>query len=186
MKAGIGLFLAMLFLFSSAWAKGSGQGSLILSPLQFGARYVQQLNTDMIWQNNSSWGIGGRLQRHTLLLDYNRSSDASGNQTLTFKKERTEMMLSYRYAVYSLNAFLDLGVGLGVGVYEDVLKSRLGVQEISEATGYQPSVMGVTSLGGNWNYLFYTFELQVLAGKDFEPQPTLGGLVRVGIQFAIF
>lgn len=186
MKPQIIPFLVAVLFSSCLWAKESPKTFLVLSPFQVGARYMKQMNNDMVWQTQPTYSLGGRFQRHTIFLDYNHSEDSSGNQTLTFKKERTEMMLSYRYAVYSFNPFLEINLGLGLGFYEDKTRSRLGAQEISEATGAQPSVLGLTGVGGSWKYLYYGLEIQALSGRDFDPQPTLGGLFRLGAQFVIF
>ncbi len=188
----IRIFLLFLILATpSVWAKSNDtkptqKTYLMISPLQYGFRYVKQLNTDIIWQGLPSFGVGGQWQKHSVFLDHTQTSDSSGNPTLAFKKERVEWMLSYRYAVMSFTPSLDLQVGMGLGMYSDTLKSRLGAQEISEDSGYQMSGLGMVGISGRWNYLFYGAELQALAGKDFDPQPTLGGLIRVGVQFAIF
>ncbi len=144
------------------------------------------MNTDIVWQGRPSFGVGGQWQKHSLFLDHTQTSDSSGNSTLAFKKERTEWMLSYRYVVTSLTPFLNLQMGVGLGMYNDNIKSRLGAQELSEDSRYQISGLGLVGVSGSWNYLFYGAEVQALAGKDFDPQPTLGGLIRVGVQFVIF
>ncbi len=176
----------LIFSFQFASAKEDSKINLIFSPLQLGYRYAKQMDTQMVWQNANSFAVGGQYQRHIFLLDYGQFSDSSGNQMLSYRKDRTEWLLSYRYAVYSLAAHLNLGMGFGLGVYDDMVKSRLGTQEVSESTGAQVLASGLVSLGGNWNYFFYAAELQMLQGKDYDPQPTLGGLLRIGIQFAIF
>ncbi len=178
--------LFLIFSFQSVFAKEDSKINLILSPFQLGYRYARQLDTQMVWQKANTFAVGGQYQRHIFLLDYGQFSDSSGNQTLSYRKDRVEWLLSYRYAVYSLAAHLNLGMGFGLGAYDDTVKSRLGAQEVSESTGAQVLASGLVSLGGNWNYFFYAAELQMLYGRDYEPQPTLGGLLRIGLQFAIF
>ena len=180
------MLLTLLSCSGFAVGKETPRADLILSPLQYHLRYSKEANTEINWQGYYGFGVGGQWQRHILMIDYLQSSTSSGNSTLAFKKDRAEWMISYKYNILALNSFLNLQAGLGFGFYNDKLQSRLGAQVINEESGAQNSMLALVGLGGHWKFLFYAAEIQAISGKDFDPQPTLGGLFRIGLQFAIF
>ncbi len=160
--------------------------SFILAPYQPDFRYVKTLDTQMQWQQGAVHSLGLQKDNFLFLLDYASSTDSSGNQALTFRKDRVEVMLNGYYLFYSLSEHLGLAAGLGLGLYEDTLKSRLLGQEITERTGNQVLAKGSFAMMGSWSYLFYSLEFSGLTGRDYDPQPTFTALLRLGLQFTIF
>lgn len=159
---------------------------LILLPYQPSYRYTKRIDNQMQWHQLVTYSLGMQWREHQIFIDYDNDVDDSGNQTLIFRKEQSELLLNYRYLVYSLNQFLNLGLGFGLGAYEISLKSRLLNQESTDRSGNQILTSGVVSLSGAWSYLFYGLELQALVGRDYDPQPTFAVQARLGFQFVIF
>ncbi len=193
------IFFLCLFLSHLSFAKGSRQKSdriknnsvkskfsFIVAPYQPDFRYVKTLDAQMQWQQGAVHSLGLQKDNFIFFLDYANSTDDSGNQALAFRKDRVEVLLSGYYLFYSPNEYLGFAAGLGAGLYEDTLKSRLLGQEITERTGNQILAKGSFALMGNWNYFFYSLELGGLTGRDYDPQPTLTVLLRLGLQFTIF
>jgi len=184
-------FFTLLILFFSeglcAKANSSENStSVILSPIQANSRYARQTDGQYVWLTSKSFAAGMFYQKHLMLLDYASHEDTSGNASLLLKRGRTEWLFNYRYMVYALTPSLHLSLGGGLGIYEDQVQSRVGTETITDSSGAQMMASGAVGFVGEWNHLFYALEFQGLMGRDFEPQPTVSVVGRLGVQFVIF
>lgn len=147
--------------------------------LDFRVERDQDLNTDMSQAPAFSLGLG---YKHFLGAFEYTSSEGSrdGNETLNVRRSSESAMLWGQYYTddeWKFRPFF--GVGLGAR-RERATSSIYNVQ--SEDRGKWGDMFG-GAFGFRWaafTPLWLTLEGRVLFSRDFDPNPTLGGLFKVG------
>lgn len=169
----------------SVGAQGTAQPYFVdVFLLNSEARFVRGVTQDFVSRSSTrNFAIGGRRGVNAVLFEYGLFSQPSGNATVSVTSERSEYMLWWKRYLYSFE-IADIYSSLGVGGYREEVRttfygatsSDLGLTSAMAGAG-----IGVGSL--LFKYVTVNLEARLIAGSNFDPNPTPGILFRSGIEF---
>lgn len=159
--------------------------------LDFEMRYEKDASEQWVDRKPLNLGIAYRMSRWSVLFEYARFSEESGNSTLNIDRTHEEMMLWGRWHLWGLknqrNQVSIYGAG-GIGTYQETIKTTLNGAGESDTTGYK--IMGGLGAGVDGSYLFTrsfgvvaALEGRGLVASEFDPNPTWSAVVRTGFLF---
>lgn len=154
-------------------------------------RYEKDAADEWVDRKPLNLGISYRAPRWSLLFEYSRFTEDSGNSTLSVDRTHEEMLLWGRWHLWNLKAqrtqISIYGAG-GAGVYQETVKTGLSGSSETNTTGSK--IMTGLAAGADMSYLFTrsfgvvaALEGRGLIASDFDPNPTWSAVVRTGILF---
>ncbi|WP_413582627.1 hypothetical protein [Bdellovibrio sp. HCB288] len=197
------LILAALVLLVStnAFAQQSRMKRPVVAPqinqlqiylLSFELRYEKDAAENWLEQKPQNISFAYRATAWSILFEYSKFNESSGNSTLNIERDHKEMVLWGRWHLWRHGQknprFSIFGAG-GIGTYTEEITTTLASDRLTESTGAK--MMGGFAVGADASYQFTksfgaiaSFEGRALMGQDFDPNPTFGGIVRTGLFFA--
>jgi hypothetical protein len=127
--------------------------------------------------------LGGRYQQWFFLVEEAQQSQSTGNATLSVKKEVQDILGWVNWTTDSSWHHLAPLLGAGLGAYQIKVTTTLAGTATKDTTPWK--LLGGVSAGLRLDLpvLWLSVEARLLAGDDLDPQPTLGGLARIGLWF---
>lgn len=152
-------------------------------------RYERMISQDFDFRSIHPLSFGYRRDQFSTLIEYSAYSEQSGNITSNIERKHQEIMwwgrwhfISEKEAMLRYSSY----AGFGLGAYQEEIKTNLlGFSSFDKSVA---SVESGVSIGGDLNFTV-TKTLSLIAGaegrfifaSDFDPNPVLDTLVRIGI-----
>lgn len=153
-------------------------------PLNGELRYERDATQQMVDRRPLNFAVGLRKGPSTLLFEYSKFNEKTGNATLSLDRGHEEFLLWWKQNILNF-AMLDLFIAGGAGAYtEKVTTTLAGSGSSEDSSGLQ--MMGGASAGVQsllFHYVLVSFEGRLMAGKNFDPNPQPGALLRLGVEF---
>ncbi len=146
-------------------------------------RYEREANQQMIFRHPLNVGFGAQLDNTTYIIEVSHFTETSGNQTLSIDRTHYETAFWINYNLYQFGSF-NFFAGAGAGIFRETVKTNLNGNSSVDVGEVQPLVG--TSVGLKallWKHLILSAEGRFLVGQNFDPNPQLGMLLRVGVEF---
>jgi hypothetical protein len=191
--------VAFFLLLSLSHAHAASAGGAAKSPAERVAvapwRYdIFPLNGELRWERDSTqqmvdrhpFGLafGVRKGPSTVLFEYSKFDEKTGNATLALDRSHEEFLFWWKQNIMNFER-VDFFISGGAGAYsEKVVTTLAGSGSAEDSTGLQ--MMGGVSGGVQsllFRYVLVSFEGRLMAGKNFDPNPQPGMLLRVGVEF---
>jgi hypothetical protein len=178
---GLILFLAS----TTCWASELGQPVLLdVYLLNSEARFIRGVSQEFVSRSSTNnFAVGGRYGATTLLLEYALFTETSGNATLSIANARREYIVWWKEHLYSFG-FGDLYSALGLGGYKEEVRTTLNGTSLTdqgETSAMAGIGLGVSSL--IFKHIIVSLEGRIVAGSNFDPNPSPGILFRSGFEF---
>lgn len=158
-------------------------------PLNYELRYERGNSGDLEARQPQNFSIGYHRNSYSLLVEYANFTDTTGNSTSSIERRHQDMTVWGRYNALSGQDGGMRGViyfGAGIGGYEEEVITRFMTDSRSDKTGMK--VMGGLAAGLELFILSTSqfgvtvgMEGRALMGSDFDPNPTLGAVLRAGL-----
>ncbi|CAE78144.1 hypothetical protein AB1A81_15305 [Bdellovibrio bacteriovorus] len=158
-------------------------------PINYEMRYERGNSGDLESRQPRNFSIGYHRKHYSVLVEYADFTDTTGNSTSSIERRHQDMTVWGRYNALSGKEGGMRGViyfGAGVGGYEEEVITRFMTDSRSDKTGMK--VMGGLSAGLELFILSTSqfgvtvgMEGRALMGSDFDPNPTLGAVLRAGL-----
>lgn len=154
-------------------------------------RYERDENQSLVQRKAHSYALALRKGMISGLFEYTNYGVDSGNPTLDIDREHKDYLLWGRLHYYDLNEdYLNFSLyaALGAGTYQETVTTTLSGVATKDSGGNQmegAAALGVDStlaLQGHYGLLLAA-ELRLFFGKDYDPNPQVSGVIRVGVQF---
>lgn len=156
--------------------------------LNYEMRFERGNSQDLEMRQPQNFALGYHLNKYSLLVEYSRFNETTGNVTSSVERRHQEMTLWGQYHVLTGTDGNMRGhayVAAGVGGYEQEVITAFMGESRSDKSGMK--VMGGAAVGLQVFILTqsqFGFSLgaegRALMGSDFDPNPTLSGVLRVG------
>jgi len=133
--------------------------------------------------NYRNFALGARYRRWNFLIESATDSQSTGNATLSVEK-KVQNILGWAYWTSDRSWYrLSPMIGGGLGAYQIKVATTLSGTETDDSSPWK--VMGGVAAGLKLNLpvLWLSVEARILAGDEFDPQPTLSALARIGLWF---
>jgi len=183
---GVGLLLSTMCAFAGP-AKSSAPAvpwRFDIYPLNFELRYERDATQQLVDRRPLNLALGVRKGPSTVLFEYSRFNETTGNATLSVDRTHEEFLFWWKQNILNFE-MLDFFLAGGLGAYDEKVKTTFeGVGETTDSTGMQ--IMGGGSAGVQsllWRYVLVSFEGRLMAGKNFDPNPQPSLLLRLGVEF---
>lgn len=180
------IFIIILFASFHASATRSALG---IYPLNLDLRYERGSSQDLEVRTSRNFALAYHSHSFTLITEYSEFRDDTGNSTSSLSRQHQELLLWSRYNLVKGSDKSMRGViyaGAGLGAYSESVETRLMGE--SRTDKLQDKLMGGASLGlelfilGSRGFGFSVgVEGRALMGADFDPNPVLGGVLRLGL-----
>jgi hypothetical protein len=168
--------------------------SLQIYPLNADFRYERDKSQNSGLHNYSNIAFAYQLRAVSFLVEYAKYTEGSGNATTNIDHTHQELSLWARWHFARTDKSksgiqLSLYGGLGVGGYQDEVTTTL--MSVSQTDKSGTRVLSGVSLGADatWDIangfgVVGAVEGRSLFGADFDPNPTIGGVVRLGLLYS--
>lgn len=190
-------FFAVFFLllgFAQAQAAAGAPGGAAKTPETPWRYDIFPLNGEVRWERDATqqmvdrhpFGLafGVRKGPSTVLFEYSKFDEKTGNATLALDRSHEEFLFWWKQNIMNFE-MLDLFIAGAAGGYtEKVTTTLAGSGSSDDSTGLQ--MMGGVSAGVQsvlFRYVLVSFEGRLMAGKNFDPNPQPGMLLRLGVEF---
>ncbi|WP_413558715.1 hypothetical protein [Bdellovibrio sp. HCB209] len=165
---------------------------LQIYPLAFEIRYEKDSSDNYLEQRPTNLSFAYRTNVWSILFEYSKFTESTGNSTLNIDREHTEMVLWGRWHLWRMTQkqmrISIYGAG-GLGTYSEDITTSLSGSSQKDSTGSK--LMGGLAAGGDISYDFVknfgavaALEGRGLMGQGFDPNPTFGALVRTGLYYS--
>lgn len=146
------------------------------------ARLEQNFEKENQFQALSNLSVGVQFSDRLISFERSAFSETSGNSTLDVRRNFQDYMI---WADYSprMNSVTNLFLGMGVGAYQDTVETRIYSDSSQKSSDWR--LLGGANFGIQLHYsvLWTSLEIRALVGDEFDHQPKLGGLAKIGLQF---
>lgn len=153
-------------------------------PINLELRYERDTSQQMVDRRPLNLAFGVRKGPTTVLFEYSQFSEVTGNATLQLDRSHTEYTFWWKQNMMNFD-FFDFFIAGGAGAYsEKVVTTLAGSGNSTDSTGLQ--IMGGAAAGVQsllFKYMLVSFEGRLMAGKNFDPNPQPGAVLRVGVEF---
>lgn len=156
-------------------------GAMILAGAEL--RGERDVNANYMGLTYRNLAAGVRYRQWNFLIESAKFSQTSGNATLSVEK-KVQDILAWTYWVSEPSWHrISPMMGAGIGAYQIKVNTTLSGTETADSTTWK--VMGGASAGFKLDLpvLWVSLEARLLVGDEFDPQPTLSGLARLGLWF---
>lgn len=165
---------------------------LQIYPLAFEIRYEKDSSDNFIEQTPQNLSFAYRTTAWSVLFEYSKFTQSSGNATLNIDREHKEMVLWGRWHLWRLTQkqmrVSIYGAG-GLGTYSEDITTSLSGSSQKDSTGSK--FMGGLAAGADISYdvvknfgVIAAAEGRGLMGQEFDPNPTFGALIRGGLYYS--
>ena len=165
---------------------------LQIYPLAYEVRYEKDAAENYLEQKPLNLSIAYRKSSWSLLFEYSKFSQDSGNTTLNITRDHQETLLWGRWHLWRMRQksmqVTVYGSG-GLGTYKEDVTTTLSGSTVTESTGSK--FMGGLAAGSDISYDFArsfgviaAAEGRALMGQEFDPNPTFSILMRAGLYCA--
>ncbi|HEY8269761.1 MAG TPA: hypothetical protein VIG33_02655, partial [Pseudobdellovibrionaceae bacterium] len=156
----------------------------VLLPFNLEFRYERDASQQTVDRRPKNFAIGAGTVASTILFEYSAFNENTGNKTLSLARTHQEYSFWWKEKFMNLE-FLDAFFSGGVGGYEEKVTTTLsGAGSATDSSGLQAlagASVGLQSL--MFNYVLVSIEGRLIAGKNFDPNPQGGILLRLGAEF---
>jgi hypothetical protein len=152
-------------------------------PFDYSFRYDRNEDQDFRRFDLRVLAVGLEFKRFDLTFEVSHFDMSTSVGSLSVAREQQEYHFWGRASLLRWQ-LLDIYGGLAVGSYDETIKTTLGAS--SSQTSSQWNWSTGASAGVNFHlhkYLLSALEIRTMFGKDFDPQPQFGGLLRIGVRF---
>lgn len=156
-------------------------GAMILAGAELrGERDVNANYAGLTYQNLAA---GVRYRQWNFLVESDNFSQTSGNATLSVEKKVQDILGWVYWESEQSWHRLSPMMGAGMGAYQIKVNTTLSGAETADSSTWK--MMGGASAGFKLDLpvLWVSVEARLLVGDEFDPQPTLSGLARLGLWF---
>lgn len=167
--------------------------TVVLYPVNVEVRYERGSSQDLEARQPVNFALGYLSQGYGIYAEYSAFSETTGNSTSSIDRTHREMTLWARYNFLrgrdnGMHGFMYVAGGLG-GYEEEVTTNFMGASREDKAG---MKLMGGAALGVEAVFMTKVgvgfslgVEGRVLGGADFDPNPNMGGLLRLGLHLAM-
>lgn len=165
---------------------------LQLYPLALDIRYEKDSAENYMEQKPQNLSFAYRTNAWSVLFEYSKFSQESGNSTLNIKRDHEEMLLWGRWHLWRLqkkSMRVSVYGGGSLGTYKEDITTTLSGASQKDTTGAK--FLGGLAAGADISYDFTKYfgviaaaEGRGLMGQELDPNPTFGGVIRTGIYYA--
>lgn len=167
------------------------QWSLYLAPLSHQLRYEKSetsTNSDRVSQ---AYAFGLRYSDVSVLFENSKYNVNTGNLALNVEREHIENLLFVRlHFAEKTMSFIDYGffVAMGAGSYQENITTRVYSSQSYDKGNLElatTTALGAQVVVNQTQYvkLFSEFEARLTSGRDFQPNPHIGLVYRLGLLF---
>ncbi len=153
-------------------------------PLNVELRYERDSSQQLVDRKPLNLALGVRNGPSTVLMEYSRFNEKTGNTTLSLDRVHEEYLFWWKQNIMNFE-ICDLFVAGGLGAYtEKVTTDLAGGSSVTDSSGNQ--LMGGVGAGIQslvLKYLLVSLEGRMMAGKNFDPNPQPGAVLRLGVEF---
>lgn len=153
-------------------------------PLNSEIRYERDSTQQMVDRRLVNFSFGVRQGPSTVLFEYSQFAEKTGNATLSLDRRHEEYLFWWKQNILNFE-LVDFFISAGGGAYAEKVTTTLsGSGTITDSGGLQ--LMGGASAGVHsviLKYVLVSFEGRLMAGKNFDPNPQAGMLLRLGVEF---
>jgi hypothetical protein len=152
-------------------------------PLDYSFRYDKNEEQDYRRFDIRVLAIGLEFKRFDLTFEVSHFDNSTQSGSLSVAREQQEYHFWGRASLWRWNIVGVYG-GLAMGSYDETIKTTLSGSSVQTTSQWNWST-GIAA-GVNIHihkYLLSAVELRSMFGKDFDPQPQFGGLLRIGVRF---
>lgn len=199
MRSLLALILILLSSFAGAQEsrmrlpKAPELSTVVLYPLNVEVRYERGASQDLEARQPVNFALGYLSRSYGIYAEYSAFSETSGNSTSSIDRAHREMTLWARYNFLrghdsGTHGFMYVAGGLG-GYEEEVTTNFMGSSREDKAG---MKLMGGAALGVEAIFMTSVgvgfslgIEGRVLGGADFDPNPNMSGLLRLGLHLAL-
>lgn len=156
---------------------------LYIHPLNISTRYEMDESQNLQRLDHHLYGIGLEFKSFELTFEVNQFSTFTQLGNISVSREQSEYHFWGRMPIFKWE-FVDIFGGAAVGSYDEKIKTSLSMSSAENKSVWNWSTGA--SLGLNFHlyrYLLTSIEVRTMFGKDFDPQPQYGGLLRVGLRY---
>jgi hypothetical protein len=160
-------------------------------PLALDIRYEKDSAENYQEQKPQNLSFAYRARAWSVLFEYSKFSQDSGNPTLNINREHQEMLLWGRWHLWRLEKrqmrVSVYGAG-SAGTYKEEVTTTLSGVSQKDSTGAK--LLGGLAAGADISYGWKNFgfvlaaEGRGLMGQELDPNPTFGGVIRTGLYYA--
>jgi hypothetical protein len=146
-------------------------------------RYERESSQQMVFRQPLNIGIGLRKEKMSYIFEFSRFTEKTGNTTLSVERAHQEYVGWLNYSVTQFGVW-NLFAGLGAGIYQETVKTSLNSSSATDAGEMQG--LGGASFGVKAlfiKHLIVGTEARLLAGQNFDPNPQLSLVFRIGAEF---
>ncbi len=165
--------------------------NLYLSPLSQQLRYEKTESTVNTERVSSAYAFGLRYSDISMLFENSKYNVNTGNLALNVEREHIENLLFVRlHFAEKTISFLDCGffVAMGLGSYQENITTRVYSSQSYDKGNLElatTTALGAQLVLNQTQYvkLFSEFEARLTSGRDFQPNPNVGLVYRLGLLF---
>ncbi len=153
-------------------------------PLNGEIRWERDATQQMVDRHPFGLAFGVRKGPSTVLFEYSKFDEKTGNAALALDRSHEEFLFWWKQNLINFEMLDLFAAGAAGGYTEKVTTTLAGSGSSEDSTGLQ--MMGGVSAGAQsllFRYVLVSFEGRVMAGKNFDPNPQLGMLLRLGVEF---
>jgi hypothetical protein len=183
---GLSIILATLFfsLVAEAAETKALPWHLDFFPLNGEYRYERDSSQQLVDRRPLNLAFGARKGASTFIFEYSSFKELTGNVTLSIDRQHQEYSFWWKENLINLE-FVDFFVSGALGGYEEKATTTLaGSGSATDTSGFQP--LGGVSAGIHtlmFRYVLFSFEGRLIAGKNFDPNPQVSLLARLGVEY---
>lgn len=174
------IFSFLLLVSSSAFAESRSVQAMLAYGFEYRpARDASGNFADRILPN---YALGVGYQNYLFILEKATFKETTGNVTLNVKQIFENTMLWAQWRAEKRLYFIPF-IGAGAGAYQEKVETQFMGATTANSTAQK--FLGGASFGLSLDVpvLWFSIEARVLFGDELDPQPTLGGLARIGVYF---
>lgn len=154
-----------------------------ISPLLFYIRYEKSEDQAAVRRDPQLLGFGVDYSSLEVSFEASRFNTQTSSGNLVISREVTDYLFWARYRSWSYQR-ISVIAAAALGTYDEMIENRL-----ANSTSVTKSQWNwATGLSGGLRFdlherLLTSFEIRALFGKDYDPQPQIGFLLRIGFRY---
>lgn len=132
-------------------------------------------------QRPSNYAFGLRYDKISAYIESSRFEEVTGQGYYSVERQRKSHLLWGNYDVYQFADTVYFPIGLGLGVYNETVITK--VQDIEERNNSEYQWNSGLSVGAELRYKFVSFktEAQLIYANNQKPNPTWAAFARLGL-----
>lgn len=159
----------------SAW------GFRLFPFLNYENRFERGVETNLESRTPTSFALGARWNRWHGLLENSRYSVKTGNAMLSVDRQHQEFLLWVRYDAYRSKAG-NLYLAAAPGVFQESVQTQLNGSVAKDESDWKMSTGLAIGAELWWKFLLVGGEARMTSGEDYDPNPMMGYIFRIGFE----